>query len=454
LTTVSPTPFGFDVFRPNPVGGTFPLVGLSFRLREFGGFRWREGGGLGELQKAFAADLDQLRRDAGLSAGELARRSRMSSSSVGDLLRGEWVKAPPWDRVVILVRQCLDVAPPVPGDLPEETQRLRDLAWWRAQHADLVRRLGQPARTRADVSISRAGHGRRTTAGQPASASIRQLPTPSGLFVGRSAELARLTAALASSGRVAIAAVHGLGGVGKSTLAARFAEVNADRYALVWWIAADTPGAVQAGLADLAMAVHPDAAALTPQQRVESAVQWLSTRQDWLLVLDNLPAPAAADDLLARVRTGTIMITSRQATGWRGLTTLSLDVLPPDEAEQLLTRTLRADWPDADTSGAALLCAELGWLPLAVEQAGAYMGQPTSHPPPTSTCSPSTPRRCSPRPGKARTPGAPSPGSGASHSTASRTHPSPGTCCAGWPGMPPTTSPEGWWRVWAPNRTC
>jgi transcriptional regulator with XRE-family HTH domain len=379
LTTVSPTPFGFDVFRPNPVGGTFPLVGLSFRLREFGGFRWREGGGLRELQKAFAADLDRLRRDAGLSAGELARRSRMSSSSVGDLLRGEWVKAPPWDRVVTLVRQCLDAAPPVPGDLPEETQRLRDLAWWRAQHADLVRRLGQPPRTRADVSISRAGHDRRATVGQSASTDatplIRRLPMPSELFVGRSEELARLTAALAGSGRVAIAAVHGLGGVGKSTLAARFAEVNADRYALVWWIAADTPGAVQAGLADLAMAVHPDAVALTPQQRVESAVRWLFTRQDWLLVLDNLSAPAAADDLLARVRTGTVMITSRQATGWRGLTTLSLDVLPPDEAEQLLTRTLCADWPDADTSGAARLCEELGWLPLAVEQAGAYMGQ-------------------------------------------------------------------------------
>lgn len=167
----------------------------------------------------------------------------------------------------------------------------------------------------------------------------------------------------------------GPGGRCKSTLVARFAELTADRYGLVWWITVDTPGAVRAGLADLAIAVRPESGALTPEQRVESAIRWLSTRQDWLLVLDNVPGRAAVDDLLARVHTGTIVITSRQATGWRGLTTLSLDVLAPVDAEELLTRTLRADWPDADTSAAARLCEELGWLPLAVEQAGAYLGQ-------------------------------------------------------------------------------
>jgi tetratricopeptide (TPR) repeat protein len=238
----------------------------------------------------------------------------------------------------------------------------------------LVRLLtGQPALREPPLGLRPTlPTSERTLSGR---APIRRLPRPSEFFVGRSRDLARLSAALVQASGAAIAAVHGLGGVGKSTLVARFAEANTDRYGPVWWITADSPDAVRAGLAELATAVRPGSAALTAEQRVESAVQWLSTSQDWLLVLDNLPGPTAADELLARVHTGTIVITSRLATGWRGLTTLSLDVLPPADAEELLIRTLRADWPDADTSAAARLCEELGWLPLAVAQAGAYLGQ-------------------------------------------------------------------------------
>jgi hypothetical protein len=52
-------------------------------------------------------------------------------------------------------------------------------------------------------------------------AGLSNLPTRPGLFVGRAGELARLDAALAGPGEVVVQAVYGLGGVGKSTLAAR-----------------------------------------------------------------------------------------------------------------------------------------------------------------------------------------------------------------------------------------
>jgi hypothetical protein len=50
-------------------------------------------------------------------------------------------------------------------------------------------------------------------------------------------------------------------------------------------------------------------------------------------------------------------------------------VLAEDEAVQLLPRTVRTEWPDADW-----LCDELGWLPLAVELAGAYLTQTRTDP--------------------------------------------------------------------------
>ncbi|MFC6093978.1 FxSxx-COOH system tetratricopeptide repeat protein [Saccharothrix lopnurensis] len=205
--------------------------------------------------------------------------------------------------------------------------------------------------------------------------SVGRVPVAPGLFVGRGEELARLGAVVAGAGRAAVVAVHGLGGVGKSALAARFAAVRAEAFELVWWVTADSPAALDAGLAELAEAVVPETARLPPEERVRLGVRWLATHDGWLLVLDNLTAPADAAELLERVRTGTVLITSRRGGGWRGVGTVVLDVLPPAEAVELMTGLVRAEWPDADVRGADALCAELGWLPLAVEQAAAYLAQ-------------------------------------------------------------------------------
>ncbi|MEU4765084.1 tetratricopeptide repeat protein [Actinosynnema sp. NPDC023794] len=210
---------------------------------------------------------------------------------------------------------------------------------------------------------------------------VGRVPASADVFVGRSEELARLDAAVSrAGGRAVVVAVHGLGGVGKSTLAARFAEVHTNRFSLVWWVVADSPAAIEAGLADLAVAIAPEAAVLPAEQRVELGVRWLATHDEWLLVLDNLTTPADAAGLLERVRTGTVVITSRQGTGWRGISTVVLDVLTAGQAANLLDRLVRAEWPDADLSGADVLCAELGFLPLAIEQAAAYLAQSRVNP--------------------------------------------------------------------------
>ncbi|GAA1315683.1 tetratricopeptide repeat protein [Saccharothrix xinjiangensis] len=205
---------------------------------------------------------------------------------------------------------------------------------------------------------------------------VGRVPVGSGVFVGRSRELARLEAAVAGSGgRAVVVAVHGLGGVGKSTLVARFVEAHAARFSPVWWVTADSLPAIEAGLAELAAAVAPETTMLPAEQRVELGVRWLATHSDWLLVLDNVATPRDVAGLFARVRTGTVVITSRQRSGWRAVETVPLDVLSEREALELLTRLVRSEWSEADLDGGDRLCAELGWLPLAVEQAGAYLAQ-------------------------------------------------------------------------------
>ena len=61
----------------------------------------------------------------------------------------------------------------------------------------------------------------------------------------------------------------------------------------MWWITADTPAAIEAGLAALAVAVQPALSRALPLEAlVEWALQWLACHDGWLLVLDNVNDPA------------------------------------------------------------------------------------------------------------------------------------------------------------------
>ncbi|MEU4626800.1 tetratricopeptide repeat protein [Actinoplanes sp. NPDC023801] len=203
-----------------------------------------------------------------------------------------------------------------------------------------------------------------------APAGLINLPLRPGLFVGRDHELARLDRMPMASGRVVVQTVHGLGGIGKSTLVAHWAARRRDSFAPIWWITADSPAALEAGLVALAVALQPSAAAvLQSAELAERAIRWLASHRGWLLILDNVNQPEDIAGLTGRFPAGRIVVTSRRATGWDDA--LRLDVLGPGEAVGLLTGILGdAACPEAET-----VCAELGRLPLAIEQAGAYMVQ-------------------------------------------------------------------------------
>ncbi|MEU5201222.1 tetratricopeptide repeat protein, partial [Streptomyces scabiei] len=171
--------------------------------------------------------------------------------------------------------------------------------------------------------------------------------------------------------------MHGLGGIGKSALAAHWAATRPHSHTPIRWITADSPAAIQQGLADLATALQPALATALPDQALaEWGLQWLATHTGWLIVLDNVDDPAHIADLITRARGGRFLITSRLATVWSEAATLvRLDVLDAAESLALLTRITTTQHPRRDLDGAADLCEELGHLPLAIEQAAAYLAQ-------------------------------------------------------------------------------
>ncbi|MFF4799795.1 tetratricopeptide repeat protein [Streptomyces sp. NPDC001351] len=204
-------------------------------------------------------------------------------------------------------------------------------------------------------------------------AGLFHLPTRAALFVGRHPELALLDEALAAPGQALVHAMHGLGGIGKSTLAARWASGRVGKNLPVWWITADSRESVDAGLARLAAALCPSLVTLLAQEQLaEWARQWLASHSDWLLVLDNVSHPADVDSLLSQATSGRFLITSRRSTGWQGIAErIELDVLTNEEAVDLFDQ-IRGGAEPVDV---AALCTELGCLPLAVAQAAAYCAQ-------------------------------------------------------------------------------
>jgi tetratricopeptide (TPR) repeat protein len=225
----------------------------------------------------------------------------------------------------------------------------------------------------------------------PASASrpMREVDAPAGLvnlpyrtqtFVGRADELSRLEEALKPGGKIVVQAVHGLGGIGKSALAAKWAASHAEEHSLTWWITADGRASVEQGLVSLAVALQPELAGLHPRGLIERAVQWLECHVGWLLVLDNVQHPDDIGWLVSRLEAGRILVTTRirPASGWDAvrLSPIRLDVLSDGEALELLARIAQdpeVAAPGIKLDGGAELCAHLGNLPLAIEQTAAYI---------------------------------------------------------------------------------
>nr|WP_239157849.1 tetratricopeptide repeat protein [Streptomyces sp. SID13726] len=208
----------------------------------------------------------------------------------------------------------------------------------------------------------------------------------SGVFVGREQELRRLRELLAPEDEAAAVrlpsrtqAVHGLGGVGKSSLALHYAHAYRREYTLVWWITAESTEQIVTSLAALAVRLCPQwAAAVGVEERAAWAILWLQWHPGWLLVFDNVEDPTDLRHYLGTLADGHHLATSRKATGWHTVApAMALGLMDPDASVELLcTLALGPERPTPQQRRqAGDLAAELGYLPLALEQAGAYLHQ-------------------------------------------------------------------------------
>lgn len=196
---------------------------------------------------------------------------------------------------------------------------------------------------------------------------------PNPFFVGRDLLLAelqtRLTVPDLATRRVVLT---GLGGVGKTSVAVAHAYRRQADYGRVWWVNGEQLTSLLADLA--ALAGRLGLAADASQEAQAAALRgWLEHHPRWLLVLDNVDDPQAVAEWLPRSGTGQVVITSRTGVGWERLASvLPVEVLAPTDAAGLLLLRTEETGPAAQAA-ATTLATTLGGLPLALEQAGAYV---------------------------------------------------------------------------------
>ncbi|MDT3446034.1 FxSxx-COOH system tetratricopeptide repeat protein [Pseudofrankia sp. BMG5.37] len=192
------------------------------------------------------------------------------------------------------------------------------------------------------------------------------VPARNLFFTGREGLLAELHDRLAA-GPVAMTALQGFGGVGKTQLAVEYVWRYAGDFGLVWWVDAETSTALTSGLAALATVLGIGAGDLA--NRAAAARAELGRRQDWLLVYDNAADPAALAALLPPT-SGRLIVTCRD----EGLRRVVADVLGVGEfAREESIQLLHRHVPELPEHDAHQLAEALGNLPLAIDQAGAFL---------------------------------------------------------------------------------
>ena len=214
-------------------------------------------------------------------------------------------------------------------------------------------------------------------------------PEKSQWFTGRENEMQSLQRCLPLEGSkdLKMAAICGLGGCGKTTLAAKYAWKHKQTYnGGVFWISMEDDKKFENSVCDLALRLEIEANSF--DMTLSKVLTWISKQKTpWLLVLDDVDQLNLSEQMhkvffgrWKRQANGHVLVTTRrepkevcESINLEPSFCVEVAAFPEGEARRFLVA--RSGVSDATGQEQALdeLVHELGCLPLALEQAGAHM---------------------------------------------------------------------------------
>jgi hypothetical protein len=203
-------------------------------------------------------------------------------------------------------------------------------------------------------------------------------------FTGREAILEQLHDHFSRAATAALTqppTITGLGGIGKTQIAIEYAYRHREEYKYVLWANAVEPITLTEGFVEIARVLQLPLKEEQDQNKVVEAVkQWLANHDGWLLILDNADDLNLTSAFLPPMERGHLLLTTRDAaTG--SLANFEVDKMGKRESMELLlqrAKILTAHAPlsqasEADQATASTIVEEMDGLPLAIDQAGAYI---------------------------------------------------------------------------------
>ena len=203
---------------------------------------------------------------------------------------------------------------------------------------------------------------------------------PNEYFTGREKELIQIHEEFHSCPKTALSqgrirVITAMGGCGKTTLARHYAEKYWKCYPQIFWV--DCRSDIESEFANIHDLLFPDRAnlGLEDKEKAKAALRELSSLQERLLILDNVEDEESCVYWIPKTGACHTLITSRYAFFSPSIHTIALCLLSEDASVDFLRSRVNQNERRSGAAAYRILAEKLGYLPLALEQAAAYIVQ-------------------------------------------------------------------------------